>query len=134
MQAQPRRERVSIPGRDGSPCAALLGIAVVGLGGCAANIVGTWRTTQVEPPGIMFPLDEISFDGQGRYTASWSQDDEKHTSVGAYRQSMSQLEITQDGRLARKYRLKRKSDDSLVMIYREGENEVAATLTREPGP
>ena len=107
-------------------------LAVVGSGGCTPNLAGTWHTVRVDPPGAPFPLEQVTFDEAGRYAASWGRDGERHTSVGAYRQSMNRLEIIQDGRLSRRYALRRNMDGSMVLTYREGGATMSAILERRP--
>jgi len=101
-------------------------------GGCTTNLSGTWNTVEVEPPGGPFPLHRVTFDEHGRYTASSMRDGEKHTSVGTYRQGLSFLEITQQGRLPRNYHFKRLSDGTIRLTFEEG--KATATLQREKAP
>jgi hypothetical protein len=87
--------------------------------------------TKVDPPGAPFPLEQVTFDESGRYSAAWSNEGEKHTSMGAYRQSRNRLEIAQDGRQSRAYSVKRHANDSVVLTYREGGATMSATLVRQ---
>jgi len=119
----------------GSRCAApritLAAVAVLAgaVAGCALS--GSWRTVSVEPPGAPAPIDRIDFGADGRYTASWSDDGDTRTSVGAYRWSGNTLTVTQTGREPRRYRLRRRLDGKLALVY-EGDNaQVVAVLERQ---
>jgi hypothetical protein len=114
--------------------ASLVFLLALVSGGCATNLSGTWKTVNVDPPGAPFPLHQVTFDEEGRYTASAMQDGEKHTSVGTYRQGLTFLEVRQDGRLPRNYRCKRLSDGSILLMFEEGEAKSTATLQREKAP
>ena len=96
--------------------------------GCA-SITGSWQRVETRPPGVPFPLDAITFDADGRFTASWMAGGRTYTSTGAYSRDGSTLMIHEVGRLPRPYELD-VAADTLEMTYSEGGASVTAVLKK----
>lgn len=99
------------------------------IAGC--GVAGSWKRIAIDPPGIPFPLDRVTFDAQNHYTASWKQGGRERTSTGTYKSNMFTLEVAQHGQAARTYRVRRRMDGKLELIYNIGDRKVVATLERD---
>lgn len=101
---------------------------LVAAAGC--NIVGSWRTVEIEPPGAPFPILMVNFDQGNEYTATRIQNGEPRTSTGRYEFNGSTLTVTEGNTMPRKYRVRRRLDGRLVLTYQEGDAKVTATLSK----
>jgi len=102
--------------------------AAAGAAGC--SIAGSWRTVTIDPPGVPFPLEQVTFDREQNYTASWTENEQPRTSTGQYSWNGFSLKVMQEGSLPRKYAARRRLDGRLMLTYAEGEGRVKATLER----
>ena len=99
------------------------------LAGCSIN--GSWQLVTMDPPGVPFPLDIVTFDEDHGYTATHTQKGEPITTTGRYQwNGRNRLEIAQEGRQPLTYRAKRRFDGTLVLTFQEGDNKVTATLAK----
>ncbi|RME41616.1 MAG: hypothetical protein D6788_00835 [Planctomycetota bacterium] len=115
--------------------AAVCGLAVFlpGLAtGC--SVTGSWKRVSVSPPGAPFPLEYVTFGKDRRYTATWKENGREHTSTGVYKANLLTLDVAEDGYQPRRYRLKRRWDGKLLLIYDADGHSVTATLERAPPP
>ena len=96
--------------------------------GC--SIAGSWQRVAVDPPGVPFPLDHVTFDRDNNYTATWSQQERARTSTGRYKWNGFKLDIMERGSMPRTYRANLRMDGRLVLTYQERGAKVAATLER----
>jgi hypothetical protein len=87
----------------------------------------------VDPPGVPFPLEHATFDRDQSYTASWTQDGQRRTSVGTYDFNGFKLEVLEAGSLPRTYQAKLRLDGKLVLTYEKGDARVSAILEKVEG-
>jgi hypothetical protein len=57
-------------------------VGVASAGGCTANVAGSWQVVDVKPRGASFPFNQVTFDGQGKYTSTGLYDSEGQMSEG----------------------------------------------------
>ncbi len=77
-----------------------------------------------------FDLSHVSFDKQGRYTATVRFDGQARTSVGGYRFNGSKLVIMPDGGTERAYACKRGLSEELTIVHETVVVRVEARLTK----
>jgi hypothetical protein len=80
--------------------------------GCAAP-AGSWKTVRVEPQGAVFPIERLSLDDRGRFTATGVREDDRRTLTGEYRIRRGRLCLTPDGGEEERYDFARRVDGSL---------------------
>ncbi len=121
--------RRSIHNRSGKARFALWALALLpALTGC--SLTGTWSTASVRPADERFDLSHVSFDKQGRYTATARYDGTSRTSVGSYRFNGRKLIINPDNGSQRAYACKRGLSDELTLVYETVVVKIEATLTK----
>jgi hypothetical protein len=98
-------------------------------GGC--SLAGSYKTVAVDPPGLPYPIDRMSFDRNQRYTATWSHGGRTRTSTGQYRWDGSTLEVVESGRKPLSYQMRRRLDGKLVLTFGKGDGTVSAILVRD---
>jgi len=111
--------------------------AVVSISGCSSNIAGSWQTAEVHPQGAAFPINEVTFDAQGKYTATGAfsakgeYSGDTHTTTGDYARKREVVRISPVGGPPLEYKIRRRLDGKLVMTLKmPGEKpEVTAVLT-----
>ncbi len=103
-------------------------VLLASVAGC--NIVGSWRTVEIEPPGASFPVQMVSFDQGNRYAATRLHHGKKQTSTGRYEFNGHALKIIDGNTLPRTYRARLRLDGRLVLTYQEGDTKVTATLSK----
>lgn len=96
--------------------------------GC--SIAGSWRTVAVDPPGALFPVEVVRFDGANTYTSTGVYGGEKRTTTGRYEFNGFKLDITEGDRLPRSYGARLRLDGKLVLTLREGDAKMTATLAK----
>ncbi len=96
--------------------------------GC--SIAGSWRTIAVDPPGALFPVETVRFDGANTYTSTGLFHGEKRTTSGRYHFNGFKLDITEGDRLPRSYGVRLRLDGKLVLTLREGDAKITATLAK----
>lgn len=96
--------------------------------GC--SITGSWRRVSVDPPGVPFPVELVTFGADRTYTASWSQEGSPRTSTGMFDWNGMTLNIHQTGMQPRSYHARRRLDGKLELIYGQGKKAVTAVLER----
>ena len=102
--------------------------------GC--GITGSWKTVEVRPKGAAFPINQVTFDTKGKYTASGgftahgAYNGNTHTTTGAYTQRLGTLQLSPIGGPMLEYKAHRRLDGKLVMTLRMPgqEREVSAVL------
>lgn len=99
--------------------------------GC--GVAGSWKRIAIDPPGVPFPLEYVTFDTKNHYTATWKQDGRARTSTGTYKSNLFTLDVAQTGQTPQTYRLHRRLDGKLQLIYEIGDRKVVATLERNGG-
>jgi hypothetical protein len=102
-------------------------IAATIVGGCT-RATGTWRTVSTEPPGLPFPLHELTLDESGAYRATSEIEGKTIRSAGAYRWDGRWLRVQQEGYEPRAYRVTRRRDGSLVMAYEINGRKLSAVM------
>ena len=109
--------------------------AVVLSSGC--GIAGSWKTVEVRPKGAAFPINQVTFDTKGKYTASGgftaqgAYNGNTHTTTGAYTQRFGTLRLSPIGGPMLEYKAHRRLDGKLVMTLKiPGQDpEVTAVLS-----
>ena len=96
--------------------------------GC--SVTGSWKRVSVDPPGVPFPIDTLTFDANKNYTASWSEKGSPRTSSGIFTWNGSTLKIQQFGKQPRTYRARRRFDGKLELTYEIGNSKATAILER----
>ena len=96
--------------------------------GC--SITGSWKRVRVDPPGVPFPVEHVTFGADRSYTASWSHEGSPRTSTGMFDWNGMRLDIHQSGMQPRSYRARRRLDGKLELIYGQGKGAVTAVLER----
>ncbi len=107
-------------------------IFLVGCGGC--SITGSWKTIAVDPPGLPFPIERMSFDRDHNYTATCLYEGENRTSTGQYRWNGFTLDVMQAGKKQQSYRVRRHLDGKLVLTLGEGDRKVSTIMIKEDPP
>jgi len=105
------------------------------LPGCS-SIAGSWKTAEVRPQGAAFPINQVTFDAQGKYTATGEFSDQgassgdTHTTTGSYARQWQTLRLSPVSGPALEYKAHRRLDGKLVMTLKmPGQNrEVTAVL------
>ena len=109
-------------------------VALVLWSGC--SLAGTWKTVEVTPDtGASIPFSMITFDESNRlYTASEIREGRRVTSTGAYRWNSRTLTLTPDGRPPRIYKGFLWWGKTLKLTCRVNDQEIKATLAKQPLP
>ena len=89
--------------------------------GC--GVAGSWKRIAIDPPGVPFPLEYVTLKQDGR----------ARTSTGTYKSNLFTLDVAQTGQTPQTYRLHRRLDGKLQLIYEIGDRKVVATLERNGG-
>lgn len=116
-------------------CTGTLGCAALALwSGC--SLAGTWKTVEVEPDtGAEIPFSMITFDESNMlYSAAETRDGRTVTSTGAYRWSGQTLTLTPEGTPPRKYKGFLWWGKTLKLTCRVDDQEIKATLEKQPLP
>lgn len=108
----------------------MLAAAIIGPTGCATSVSGSWKRISTSPPNAAFPVDQVTFDEQDRYTATGTYDGQKRTSTGRYEYGGSQLKVLNANAEPRVYTARRLSDGKLELTYEEHGQKVTAVLER----
>ena len=103
--------------------------------GC--GIAGSWKTVEVRPQRAAFPINQVTFDAQGKYTATGAfaaqgtYDGSAHTTTGAYSQRFGTLRLSPIGGPMLEYKAHRRWDGKLVMTLKMPgqDREVTAVLS-----
>jgi hypothetical protein len=95
---------------------------------CGCSLAGTWRTVAVTPGDVRFPISHVTFDDDGRYTATVEYDEGPRTDTGAYQWNGWRLVITPTKGPGRVYRGSRHWGGKLVLTDKTAEPAVKATL------
>lgn len=114
----------------------LLCVSVL-LSGCSSSIAGSWKTTEVRPQGAGFPISQVTFDAQGKYTATGlfsaqgAYTGDMHTTTGAYTRQGQTVRVTPIGGPPLEYKTRRRLDGKLVMALKlpGRDQEITAVLT-----
>lgn len=94
----------------------------ISLTGCALG--GSWRTESIRPEGAPFPVNEITFDPSGKYTATGlftaqgAYDGDRHTTTGGYKLSGAKLTLSPTDGPQLVYNTVRRLDGKLVMTLK----------------
>ena len=96
--------------------------------GC--SLAGSWRIVSVDPPGMPFPVDTVTFDRNQNYTATRRHEGKTHTSTGQFHWDGFTLDVMQPGTVPRTYGARLRLDGNLVLTNRQGETKAVAILTR----
>ena len=92
------------------------------LAGCAVG--GSWRTESVRPEGAAFPVNEITFDPSGKYTATGlftaqgAYSGDRHTTTGGFTFSGAKLTLSPTDGPPLVYNTVRRFDGKLVMTLK----------------
>lgn len=104
-------------------------IIILTVGGC--SLTGSWKRVSVEPPGSYFPIEFITFDKQNQYTATWKDKGRSRTSVGIYQGQRFSLDVAKQDEPPRTYRIQKRLDGRLILIYETDGVKVSALLERD---
>ena len=124
--------------RNQIPVARLLFCApMVAISGCNSSIAGSWQTAEIRPQGAAFPINQVTFDDEGKYTATGAfsakgeYSGDTHTTTGAYTRKQQVMHVSPVGGPPVQYKIRRRLDGKLVMTLKmPGEKgEVSAVLT-----
>jgi len=106
------------------------------LSGCSTNIAGSWQTAEIHPKGAGFPINQVTFDNQGKYTATGEfsaggvYNGDTHTTTGTYKKQWQTVRISPVGGPPLEYKTRRRLDGKLVMTLKVPgqDHEVTAVL------
>ena len=84
----------------------------------------------VDPPGALFPVEVVSFDGANTYTSIGLFGGKRRTTTGRYEFNGFKLDITEGDRMPRSYGARLRLDGKLVLTLREGDAKMTATLAK----
>ena len=106
------------------------------LTGCS-SIAGSWKTVDVRPQGAAFPINQVTFDAQGKYTATGdysaqgTYSGDLHTTTGAYTRQRQTVRVSPVGGPPLEYKIRRRLDGKLVMTLKVPgqDREITAVLT-----
>ena len=124
--------------KDQAPIVRLLfGAAVVVISGCSSSIAGSWQTAEVRPQGAGFPINQVTFDAQGKYTATGqfsaqgAYSGDTHTTTGVYTKQGQTVRVSPIGGPPLEYKSRRRLDGKLVMTLKlpGQDREITAVLT-----
>jgi len=104
--------------------ALLAALAMTGVSACRST--GSWRLAETDPPGAIFPLQQLTLDGDGRFEALSSAEGERFPSQGAYRWKAGRLQVKRYGFEPRTFRVKRHWDGRLEFVHEEHGRRVSA--------
>ena len=115
----------------------LFSTTIFALSGCSNSIAGSWKTSEVRPQGAGFPINQVTFDAQGKYTATgdYSAQGEysgkMHTTTGGYTRQRQMVRVSPVGGPPLEYKTRRRLDGKLVMTFKVPgqDDEVTAVLT-----
>jgi hypothetical protein len=99
-------------------------VALVAAGGCTANVAGSWQVVDVKPRGASFPFNRVTFDEQGKYTATGLYDSEGrmsedvHTATGQVERKGGDVRLVPAKGTAVIYKTRRRLDGKLEMTLR----------------
>ena len=111
-------------------CAAVLS------SGCGLG--GSWKTTDVRPKGAAFPINQVTFDAQGKYTATGEftakgdYNGNTHTTTGVYTRRWQTLTLSPVGGPMLEYKTRRRWDGKLVMTLKLPGQDREATAVLSP--
>ena len=103
-------------------------VTTAGATGCQPT--GTWRLAKTDPPGVPFPLQELTLDASGHFAATSTAYGERIPSQGMYRWRGRTLEVGRAGFEPRSYTIKRRWDGRLEFIHEENGRRVSAFFER----
>ncbi len=107
-------------------------ISLLALSGC--SIAGSWKTVQVDPPWVPFPVETMTLDPDNNFTTTWNQNGADRTATGRYKWNGRTLEIARQGFEPRVYQARLRMDGKLVMTLEQNNAKVTATLERQTDP
>ena len=107
------------------------------LSGCSSSITGSWETSEVRPQGAGFPINQVTFDEQGKYTATGAfsaqgtYSGDIHTTTGVYTRQLQTVRVSPVGGPPLEYKIRRRLDGKLVMTLKVPgqDREVTAVFT-----
>jgi len=107
------------------------------LSGCSSSIAGSWETSEVRPQGAGFPINQVTFDKQGKYTATGAfsaqgtYSGDIHTTTGVYTRQWQTVRVSPVGGPPLEYKTRRRLDGKLVMTLKVPgqDREVTAVFT-----
>jgi hypothetical protein len=107
------------------------------LPGCSSGIAGSWKTSEIRPQGAAFPINQVTFDAQGKYTATGefsaqgTYSGEVHTTTGAYTRQRQTIRVSPVDGPPLEYKTRRRLDGKLLMTLKVPgqDGEVTAVLT-----
>ncbi len=111
--------------------------AIVLISGCSRSISGSWQTAEIHPQGAAFPIHQVTFDAQGKYTATGefsaqgAYNGDTHTTTGTYERQWQTVRVSPIGGPPLEYKTRRRLDGKLVMTLKVPgqDSEVTAVLT-----
>jgi len=104
--------------------------------GCGLG--GSWKTTDVRPKGAAFPINQVTFDTQGKYTATGEftakgdYNGNTHTTTGVYTRRWQTLTLSPVGGPMLEYKTRRRWDGKLVMTLKLPGQDREATAVLSP--
>ncbi len=115
----------------------LLGATFILICGCSSNIAGSWQTAEVRPQGAVFPIHQVTFDDQGKYTATGqftaqgAYTGDVHTTTGDYKKQGQTVRVSPIGGPPVEYQVRRRMDGKLEMTLKlpGKDRDVTAVLT-----
>ncbi len=121
------------------PCVRCLWVALCStflFSGCSSSIAGSWKTAEVSPQGAAFPINQVTFDAQGKYTATGAfsaqgaYSGDTHTTTGTYKRQWQTVRVSPIGGPPLEYKTRRRLDGKLVMTLKVPgqDDEITAVL------
>ena len=109
----------------------VLAVLVLGTSGC--SIAGRWEAVTVKPDTAKdkFPLQMVTFDNDGMYSATCTMEGTTETSTGQYTWNGMKLEITPKDGTTRTYTGYQRLDGKLVLSHKDEGGKMTAVLEKQ---
>ncbi len=109
--------------------------------GCSTNMAGSWEVVEVHPEGASFPFRQVSFDDQGKYTATGMFDADgrmtgkQHTTTGQAQRKGRELRMAPSKGTAVVYQTRRRLDGRLELVLKvPGQDRPLTAVLAPPNP
>lgn len=109
----------------------LLAVMILLSAACGCSITGNWERVETDPPGVPFPVDEVTFSDTNEYAARYQQYGRTQLSVGTYKLFGTRLDVQQYGSKPLRYNARVRRDGLLELVYSHEGQKVKALLRRK---
>lgn len=110
---------------------SVLAVLMLSAGGC--SIAGRWEAVSVSPDTAKdkFPLQMVTFDNEGMYSATCTMEGTTETSTGQYTWDGMKLKITPKEGTTRTYTGYQRMDGKLVLSHKDESGKMTAVLAKQ---